>query len=167
MKRIGLFFFALLLAGCSSEEQAKNELEDYVKFIAVNYTALNEAIIYQPENTSYRSFVVYSETTIPPDLLLPGEPGYESPKVPDVGKNSSKPDNGGIDYAGVYRAQQREREEGLQLARSGALRSLVTENLKEKFCSARLGDLMKRTNIDQVVFILDDRDSIQIKFTCN
>ena len=76
------------MAGCSNSEQARSKLEDYVNFLAVNATALNEAIIYQPENSSYRSFVVYAEISVPKSQLLPGEPGYESPVESGTQKKS-------------------------------------------------------------------------------
>ena len=49
MNRIALFLCVIFSVGCSSPEQARSKLEDYVKFLAVNATALNEAIIYQSE----------------------------------------------------------------------------------------------------------------------
>jgi len=167
MNRIALFLCVIFSVGCSSPEQARSKLEDYVKFLAVNATALNEAIIYQSENSSYLSFVVYAETVVPKSQLLPGEPGYESPVASEPQKKPSKSEGGiQLDYLGGIRAARKERKEMQELAIERARRSLVRKELEKQFCSARLSDLMRRQSIDQVTFILDDPDSIQFKFVC-
>ena len=166
MRRSACILSFSFLVGCSSSEQAQSKVEDYVEFLSLNNTALHEATISQSENSSYRSFLVHAEITFPKDQLLPGEPGYES-KVSQ--KSTNRPSASGgtsLDIIGGMRAREKEQQEIRERAKQRARRSLVNEALEKEFCSSKLSDLMSRYDIDQVIFILEDVESIQLKYVC-